>query len=145
MERKVDVAIIGAGTAGIDAMTEVRNVTDDFVWINGGFLGTTCARVGCMPSKVMIQVADDFHRRSVLDLGGIQGGDLLTMEVAEALAHVRELRDGFYGGIVEHLIKPLGDRFIDGYAEFLEPDLLCAMGSDQANRLIIQLKACKMH
>jgi len=124
MEKKVEVAIIGAGTAGIDAMTEVRNVTDDFVWINGGFLGTTCARVGCMPSKVMIQVADDFHRRSVLNLEGINGGDLLTLNVGQALAHVRELRDGFYGGIIENLINPLKDRFIDGYAEFLEPDLL---------------------
>ncbi len=124
MEKRVDVAIIGAGTAGIDAMTEVRNVTDDFVWINGGLLGTTCARVGCMPSKVMIQVAEDFHRRSVLKQEGIHGGDLLTMDVGEALAHVRALRDGFYGGIIEHLINPLGDRFIDGYAEFLEPDLL---------------------
>ena len=81
MEKKVDVAIIGAGTAGIDAMTEVRNVTDDFVWINGGRLGTTCARVGCMPSKVMIQVAEDFHRRSVLHLEGINGGDDLFLKI----------------------------------------------------------------
>ena len=50
------------GTAGIDSMLEVRKVTDNFVLIDGGELGTTCARVGCMPSKVMIQVADDFHR-----------------------------------------------------------------------------------
>ena len=63
MERKVDVAIIGAGSAGLDAMSEVRKVTDNFVLIDGGELGTTCARVGCMPSKVLIQIADDFHRR----------------------------------------------------------------------------------
>ena len=28
MKNRLDVAIIGAGTAGIDAMTEVRKVTD---------------------------------------------------------------------------------------------------------------------
>ena len=63
MTRKVKVAIVGAGTAGLNAMAQVRRQTDDFVLINGGELGTTCARVGCMPSKVAIQVADDFHRR----------------------------------------------------------------------------------
>ncbi|MBW1995216.1 MAG: FAD-dependent oxidoreductase, partial [Deltaproteobacteria bacterium] len=58
MERSVDVTIIGAGTAGLDAVSEVSKITDNFVLINGGALGTTCARVGCMPSKVLIQVAD---------------------------------------------------------------------------------------
>ena len=29
------------------------------VLIDGGELGTTCARVGCMPSKALIQVAED--------------------------------------------------------------------------------------
>jgi dihydrolipoamide dehydrogenase len=124
MERNVDVAIIGAGTAGIDAMMEVRKVTDNFVLINGGLLGTTCARVGCMPSKVMIQVADDFHRRLILDQEGIRGSNALHIDTGEALAHVRTLRDRFYGGIIEDIIDPLWDNFIDGYATFIEPTLL---------------------
>lgn len=124
MERKVDVAIIGAGTAGIDAMTQVRKVTDNFVLINGGKLGTTCARVGCMPSKALIQIADDFHRRSVLSREGIDKGSNLVLRIDRALAHVRKLRDGFVKGIIENLIKPLGDNFVEGYAEFIAPDLI---------------------
>jgi dihydrolipoamide dehydrogenase len=124
MERKVGVAVIGAGTAGINAVSVVREVTDDFVLINGGPLGTTCARVGCMPSKVMIQIADDFHRRHVLATEGIDHGDELTIDVSSSLARVRALRDRFVGGIIEDVIKPLGDRFIEGYAEFIEPTLL---------------------
>jgi len=124
MDRTVAVAIIGAGTAGINAMVEVRKVTDDFVLINGGPLGTTCARVGCMPSKVMIQVADDFHRRHALATEGIGRGDDLTFDPGRAMAHVRKLRDRFVAGIIEDLIDPLGDRVIEGYAEFIEPTLL---------------------
>lgn len=124
MERKVKVAIIGAGTAGINAVSVVREVTDDFVLINGGPLGTTCARVGCMPSKVMIQIADDFHRRHVLATEGINHGGDLTIDVSRSLARVRALRDRFVGGIIKDVIEPLGDRFIDGYAEFVEPTLL---------------------
>ena len=74
-ERKVDVAILGAGTAGLSACSEVRKVTDNFVLINGGPYGTTCARVGCMPSKVLIQVAHDFHRRHALAREGISGAE----------------------------------------------------------------------
>ena len=51
--RYVDVAIIGAGHAGLNAVKEVKKQTDNWVLINGGDLGTTCARVGCMPSKAI--------------------------------------------------------------------------------------------
>ena len=64
-ERFVDVAIIGSGTAGLNAMGQVRRAGKTFVLINGGEAGTTCARVGCMPSKALIQVAEDFHKAPI--------------------------------------------------------------------------------
>jgi dihydrolipoamide dehydrogenase len=124
MERTVEVAIIGAGSAGLNAMTQIREETDNFVLINGGTLGTTCARVGCMPSKILIQIADDFHHRHLLTEEGINGGMDLTVESSKALAHVKALRDGFVDGIIKDVIKPLGDNFIEGYAEFIDPTLL---------------------
>ncbi len=51
MKRDVEVAIIGAGTAGLYALSQVKKKTDDFILINSGPYGTTCARVGCMPSS----------------------------------------------------------------------------------------------
>jgi dihydrolipoamide dehydrogenase len=124
MERRADVAIIGAGTAGINAMTQVREATDNFVLINGGILGTTCARVGCMPSKILIQISEDFYRRHKLSEEGISGGSNLTIDVGRVLAHVRTLRDRFVDGIIEELITPLGNKFIEGYAEFISPNSL---------------------
>ncbi|NLE61066.1 MAG: FAD-dependent oxidoreductase, partial [Planctomycetes bacterium] len=56
--QRVDVAIVGAGTAGLAALREVSKRTEDFVLINDGPYGTTCARVGCMPSKALIAAAD---------------------------------------------------------------------------------------
>jgi dihydrolipoyl dehydrogenase len=124
MERLVDVAVIGAGTAGINALAEIRKVTEDVVLINSGPLGTTCARVGCMPSKIMIQVGDDYHRRQVLGEEGIERADRLGIDVAQSMAHVRALRDKFVGAIIDDIIEPLGDRFIEGQAEFVEPTVL---------------------
>jgi dihydrolipoamide dehydrogenase len=93
--KHVDVAIIGAGSAGLSARREVARTTDNYVVIDDGPLGTTCARVGCMPSKVLIQVADDFHRRHSLAQEGIAGGDQLSVDKAAVMDHVRALRDRF--------------------------------------------------
>jgi len=124
MKKNVDVAIIGAGTAGINALSEVRKVTENLVLINDGPLGTTCARVGCMPSKIMIQIGDDYHRRKVLAEEGIANADHLSLAMETSMAHVRDLRDSFVSGIIKDVIEPLGSRFIDGRAEFVEPNVL---------------------
>ena len=49
-----DVAIIGAGTAGMAAYRTVKTAGQRALLIEGGPYGTTCARVGCMPSKLLI-------------------------------------------------------------------------------------------
>ena len=51
MDEILDVIIVGAGSAGLAALREVRKYTQRFVIINDGPWGTVCARVGCMPSK----------------------------------------------------------------------------------------------
>jgi dihydrolipoamide dehydrogenase len=124
-EREVDVAIIGSGSAGLYAMGKVRPSGKSVVLINGGELGTTCARVGCMPSKAVIQVAEDFHRRGVFKRFGLEGEEALSLDQSEAMSYVQDLRDMF----VERVISNSTDRmpegmFIEGYARFVEPHLL---------------------
>ena len=54
----VDVAIIGAGSAGMTAYRAALAHTASVVVIESGSYGTTCARVGCMPSKLLIAAAE---------------------------------------------------------------------------------------
>ncbi|HHJ19132.1 MAG TPA: dihydrolipoyl dehydrogenase [Gammaproteobacteria bacterium] len=124
MSRKVDVAIIGSGTSGLNAMGQVRRAGKSFVLINGGEPGTTCARVGCMPSKAFIQVAEDFHRRKVLSRHAIEGGDSLSIDIEAALEHTRDLRDIFVDRVLGGSTDNLGDEFIQDYAEFVAPNRL---------------------
>ncbi len=63
--RKVDIAVIGAGSAGMNAFRAARAHTDNVVLIEGGEYGTTCARVGCMPSKLL---TSELIRSSLLKL-----------------------------------------------------------------------------
>ncbi len=46
-----DVAVIGAGTAGIAAHRAALKAGAKSLLIERGPGGTVCARVGCMPSK----------------------------------------------------------------------------------------------
>jgi len=56
--RQVDVAVIGAGSAGLPAFRAAKKHTENIVLIEAGAYGTTCARVGCMPSKLLIAAAE---------------------------------------------------------------------------------------
>ena len=124
MSREVDVAIIGAGSAGLYALSQVKRKTDSYVLIEGGALGTTCARVGCMPSKVFIQVADDYHRRLLFDRHGIEGGEGLALDRPAIMEHVQDLRDVFVDktlGVTDALDE---QHLIDGYARFVDDHTL---------------------
>lgn len=123
MSVRVDVAIVGAGTAGLAALREVRRRTDDFVIINKPPYGTTCARVGCMPSKTLIAAANAYHARGKLDTFGIRGADSLSVDIPAVLARVRELRDDFVEGVLK-ATENLGERSITGHARLDGPDRL---------------------
>ena len=138
MERSVDVAVIGAGTAGLAAVSQVRQANKSFVLINGGELGTTCARVGCMPSKALIQVGHDLHRRQLFDREGIEGGEGLSANLPDILEHVRDLRDILVDRVLGNSTDQMEDEFLDGYARFVEPGRL-QVGDEviQAENIII--------
>ncbi len=123
-ETQVDVAIIGAGSAGLYALSQVRRSGRRFVLINGGEPGTTCARVGCMPSKALIQVAEDYHRRTTYGRFGVDGHQEMSLDIPEAMEYVQDLRDTFVDRVLSNSTDNMGDEFIEGYARFLEPGLL---------------------
>ncbi len=124
MNRHVDVAIIGAGHAGLNALKEVRKVTDSFVLINGGPLGTTCARVGCMPSKAALHAAQEYHKQQSSARWGIDGLDRLRLNKKAALERIREVRDTFVDLVLANSTDNMNDELLEGYAEFLSPNTL---------------------
>lgn len=137
MTREVDVAILGAGSAGLFALSQVKRETDNYVLINGGELGTTCARVGCMPSKVLIQVAEDFHRKSIFEREGIDGAEELSVDIPAAMEHVQDLRDVFVDrtlGVTDDLDET---HLIDGYAKFISNDTIEVNGEQIKAKSII--------
>jgi len=60
-ERSVDVLVIGAGSAGLNAVSALKSAGVDWLLVEADRYGTTCARVGCMPSKLLIAAANVAH------------------------------------------------------------------------------------
>ena len=98
--REVDVAVLGAGTAGMAAYREAARAGASVALIDGGPLGTTCARVGCMPSKLLIAAAEARHRAERLDAFGLRAGAVEVDGVA-VMRRVRAERDRFVGFVHE--------------------------------------------
>ncbi|MBL8496841.1 dihydrolipoyl dehydrogenase [Nitrosomonas sp. JL21] len=136
MGKILDVIIIGAGTAGLAALREVRKRTEDFLIVNDGPWGTVCARVGCMPSKALIEAANAFHRRTAFPEFGIHGSGSLEINIADVLHRVRRLRDEFVAGTTK-VTTDLGKRAISGRARLIAPNRVEVNGQELCARNII--------
>jgi dihydrolipoamide dehydrogenase len=88
----VDVAIVGAGTAGMGAYRAARAQTDSVLLIEGGAYGTTCARDGCMPSKLLIAAAQAAHQARHTQAFGVQVQGV-TVDGAAVMARVQHERN----------------------------------------------------
>jgi len=133
-----DVAIIGAGTAGMSAYRAARAHTERVLLIEGGAYGTTCARVGCMPSKLLIAAAD--VAQSVRE--SAEFGVLTTpprIDGVAVMARVRRERDRFVGFVTEAVEGWPAEHKLQGMARFIGPGRLQVGDHSQvqARRIVI--------
>ncbi|ACM33088.1 dihydrolipoyl dehydrogenase [[Acidovorax] ebreus] len=135
MSQPLDVIILGAGSAGLAALREVRKRTDQWRIVNDGPWGTTCARVGCMPSKMLIEAANAYHARRALHTFGIEGADALRVDLPAVLRRVRALRDDFVAGTLA--ATDAGERAISGHARLLDAQRVEVNGQVHTARRII--------
>lgn len=122
-ERSCDIAVIGAGTAGLAAFHAARDAGADAVLIEAGPGGTTCARVGCMPSKLLITAANAAHAARHAETFGIAAGPV-RVDGRRVMARVRRERDRFVAGVLAGVDALPAEARIAGRARFTGPDTL---------------------
>ncbi|MCB1753971.1 MAG: dihydrolipoyl dehydrogenase [Gammaproteobacteria bacterium] len=123
MTRKVDAVVIGAGSAGVTAVFTLLNAKRSVLLINAGPEGSTCTRVGCMPSKALIEAATAYHTGERMDMFGLRGAEHLSVDGPAVMARVRSVRDTLVRGVVGRYHAVLDDtQFIDGHAKIIAPD-----------------------
>lgn len=134
-----DVAIIGTGTAGLSAYRAVKAAGLEALLIEGGPYGTTCARVGCMPSKLLIAAAEAAHAAGHMAPFGVHIDGKLRVDGAEVMDRVKRERDRFVGFVLDSVNAiPDADK-VRGYARFLSDTLLQLDDHTQitASRMVI--------
>jgi dihydrolipoamide dehydrogenase len=117
--RSVDVAVIGAGTAGMAAYRAAVKQGKRTVLIEGGPYGTTCARIGCMPSKLLIAAAEAAHAVAAAAAFGVMTTPP-QIDGRAVMARLKNERDRFVGFVIESVESfPQQDR-LRGMARFLD-------------------------
>ncbi len=136
----VDVAILGAGTAGLAARRAALDHTRSLVVIDPGPLGTTCARVGCMPSKLLIAAAEAAHAIHDAPAFGVHAGGPPRIDGPAVMHRVRTERDRFVGFVTDAIDAwPDGQR-LPGVARFLAPGLLQVTSPDGAGTVQVRAR-----
>jgi dihydrolipoamide dehydrogenase len=119
-ELRTDVAIIGAGTAGLAAYRAVKKAGRNALLIEGGPYGTTCARVGCMPSKLLIAPAEAAHAVDRFEAFGLGLDGRVKVDGKALMARVRSERDRFVGFVTRGVDDiPDGEK-VSGHARFVD-------------------------
>ena len=120
----VDVAVIGGGTAGLGAYRAAKAHTKKVVMIEGGPYGTTCARVGCMPSKLLIAAAEAVHHIQKAPGFGVHPEGEIRIDGREVMSRVKRERDRFVGFVLEGVDSIPDEDKIQGYARFIDSHTL---------------------
>jgi dihydrolipoamide dehydrogenase len=131
-----DVAIIGAGTAGMAAYRAARVHTDKVLLIEAAHYGTTCARVGCMPSKLLIAAAEAAQAVREAHRFGVQA-EAPRIDGRAVMQRVRSERDRFVGFVLETIHGwPEATRLF-GRARFTGPNMLDVDGQAVKARTVV--------
>jgi len=133
-----EVAVIGAGSAGLSAFRAAKSHGRRCLLIEGGAHGTTCARVGCMPSKLLIAAAEAAHGVATAAGFGVTV-DKLRIDGRAVMARVRSERDRFVGFVLDGVEHIPEEERLSGYARFIAPNRL-RVGDDvevHAERIVI--------
>lgn len=113
--------IIGGGPGGYVAALRAAQLGIATTLVEGAALGGTCLNVGCIPSKAMIHVAEEYHRacgRAEHGSLGIRHGRP-ELDLGQAVAWKNGIVDRLTTGVAA-LLKKQGVTVIEGWAEMLD-------------------------
>lgn len=117
-----DIVIIGAGTAGLSAERSARRAGGETLLVDPCFSGTTCANVGCMPSKLLIAAGKAAHSVRQAYQFGVSATPCID---AKAVMHrLRRERDHFAQATRDEIAALPQGTTLRGKARFTGPNSL---------------------
>ena len=114
--------IIGGGPGGYVAAIRAGQLGIPTVLIEGQSLGGTCLNVGCIPSKALIHVAEQFHATQRYSTGTSPLGiktQAPTLDIGQSVQWKNTIVDRLTSG-VGALLKKNNVKVIHGWAKILD-------------------------
>ncbi|RED43338.1 mercury(II) reductase [Aestuariispira insulae] len=135
---RVDLAVIGAGSAGFSAAITAAEQGANVVLIGHGTIGGSCVNVGCVPSKTLIRATETLHQSQAASrFSGINGGTKLqdwSSLISQKDQLVADLRQAKYSDLL-----PAYDNisYLEGIARFEDGELTVNGDVLDASKIII--------
>ncbi|SKC76879.1 dihydrolipoyl dehydrogenase family protein [Maledivibacter halophilus] len=128
--KKYDIAIIGAGAGGLNAAFEALVLGKKVVLIEKNAPGGECTWSGCIPSKALINIADEIHTAKKYGAVNINGKEILNK--------VRTLIHEAHQAEAVEVLNQAGINYIKGYAKFKDSNTLDVDGKEiKADKIFI--------
>lgn len=119
-----DVAIVGAGTAGLAARSAAVAAGAKTILIESGEGGTTCARVGCMPSKLLLRASAAAREVRSANQFGVFVTRTPRISGRAVFKRIRAERDYFVKAVLDDVAKIPASTKLSGHARFTGPGQL---------------------
>ncbi|MFK3721234.1 dihydrolipoyl dehydrogenase [Pseudomonas fulva] len=113
--------IIGGGPGGYVAAIRAGQLGIPTVLVEGQALGGTCLNIGCIPSKALIHVAEQFHQVTRFAEGSQLGIRVASpeLDIRQSVAWKDGIVDRLTTGVAA-LLKKHGVKVIQGWAKLLD-------------------------
>ncbi|MCY0868975.1 MAG: mercury(II) reductase, partial [Firmicutes bacterium] len=118
-ENHYDLVIIGSGGAAFAAAIEGSRHGARVALVERGVVGGTCVNVGCVPSKMMLAAARQFHQARHPAFAGI-GTMTGDVDLPALMAHKERLVTDMRQHKYEDLLKEYGFHLVRGEAQFCD-------------------------
>jgi pyruvate/2-oxoglutarate dehydrogenase complex dihydrolipoamide dehydrogenase (E3) component len=133
----LDLIVIGAGMAGMNAAARASEAEASVTVIERDRVGGTCPIRGCIPSKALIRSAEVAHEvRTAAEYGVRVDG--FAVDVGAVIGRVQAIVDAGASGARSYLESLPGVRVVIGEARFEEPGVVSVDGERlRAPRVVI--------
>jgi pyruvate/2-oxoglutarate dehydrogenase complex dihydrolipoamide dehydrogenase (E3) component len=125
-----DVAVIGAGAGGLNISFEALGLGKKVLLIDKNKPGGECTWSGCIPSKALINIADEIH--TAKKYGEIE------IDTEAILKKVRALIETAHKGESVEVLEAAGITYLNGFAKFKDKNTLDINGYEiKADKIFI--------
>ncbi|WP_442108985.1 dihydrolipoyl dehydrogenase [Pseudomonas sp. NUPR-001] len=113
--------IIGGGPGGYVAAIRAGQLGIPTILVEGQALGGTCLNIGCIPSKALIHVAEQFHQTQLHSQQSNLGIKVSppSLDIGQSVAWKDGIVDRLTSGVAA-LLKKHGVKVIHGWAKILD-------------------------